>query len=139
MGHEGGGGSLGRGGEGREGGGGSVGRDVGSGLGGPGTGTRSGDRGRGRDRDQRGGRQQRQQRQRRPDQAPSDQRLLDNGDKAPAPVDPPPQSKEQIESERVARQAEVRRIGRGQTILAAAARLGEGAGPLIHRRTLGGL
>lgn len=60
--------------------------------------------------------------------------LLSNRDTvATTPVDPEPQSAEQI----AARQAEVRRRGRGQTILSG--KLGVAAGPNISRRTLGGL
>jgi len=106
-----------------------------------GAGTRSGDRGRGRDRGQRDGRGRRRS-------APEDRGFPRTPDspgtrnpQTPGPADdqPAPQSEQQIEADRVARQAEVRRMGRGQTILGAAARLGEGVGPNIHRRTLGGL
>ena len=59
--------------------------------------------------------------------------LLSNRDTvATTPVDPEPQSADQI----AARQAEVRRRGRGQTILSG--RLGEAVGPLINRPRLGG-
>lgn len=57
--------------------------------------------------------------------------LSDKDTVAPTPVDPAPQSADQVS----ARQAEVRRLGRGQTILTG--RLGVAAGPRISRPTLG--
>ncbi len=113
-------------------------------IGGPGGGPAVGDDGRnvGGRRDRPGGRRERSRSRESQRDAPivakrlrttanQEELLSDSDTVAPAPKDPPPQTAEQI----AARQATVRRQGRGQTILSGA--LGVAAGPNVRRPTLG--